>query len=256
MLKRTLIPLFILLGLGAVAAFGDWDPDPAGDPKNHKMHFPQMPDAFGWDVAFRSAPNNLLLADDWKCSKTGAVNDIHFWVSFREGTIVPLDFVRVEIWSNDPGPPSKPRDRLWERRFGPDQFSMRDYGTGVQGWFDPVSGLGVMPDHNHYQQINIVDIEDPFTQDEGEIYWLALHVIELDPGKFGKVGWKTSLDHFEDDAVWMNTSVGIGEWRALHIEGEPVDFAFVITPEPATMCMLGAGSLVLLLHRRRKSVAR
>ena len=47
---------------------------------DHKMHFPQLPDPNGWDIEIVSFQHEV--ADDWICSKTGPVNDIHFWTSF------------------------------------------------------------------------------------------------------------------------------------------------------------------------------
>ncbi len=68
---------------GATIRAGDTGPGPgqcgwqSGDP--HKMHFPQLPDVEGWDVDVTYAN---ILADDWKCSETGPVEDIHFWYSW------------------------------------------------------------------------------------------------------------------------------------------------------------------------------
>jgi len=50
-MKELKMKLFLVCALtlvvGAPVALGHWDPcDP------HKMHFPQMPDPCGWDVAF------------------------------------------------------------------------------------------------------------------------------------------------------------------------------------------------------------
>jgi len=59
------IVVFSLLG----AAGADWSP---GDP--FKMHFPQMPDEAGWDV---NSTQPLIVADDWRCTETGWVKDIH-----------------------------------------------------------------------------------------------------------------------------------------------------------------------------------
>ena len=48
----------------------------------HKMHFPQLPDESGWDVR---ATRPVVLGDDWRCSETGWVKDIHFWGSWQKG---------------------------------------------------------------------------------------------------------------------------------------------------------------------------
>jgi len=55
----------------------NWEP---GDP--HKMHYPQLPDTTGWDV---NATWPVVLADDWRCTETGWIKDVHFWGSWRDG---------------------------------------------------------------------------------------------------------------------------------------------------------------------------
>jgi hypothetical protein len=85
-------------------------------------------------------------------------------------------------------------------------------------------------------QFNIEDITDPFVQTEGEIYWLGLR-IQQEPMLY----WNYSDNHFMDVATqWDGT-----EW--FPISG---DMAFVITPEPATMCLLGIGAVGMFIRRR------
>ena len=67
----------VCVALYAAPARADWQP---GD--GHKMHFPQLPDEDGWDV---NATMGVCLADDWMCSETGPVEDIHFWGSWKHG---------------------------------------------------------------------------------------------------------------------------------------------------------------------------
>ena len=69
---RVISAALLALALVVTTAHADWNPG-----FKHKMHFPQQPDANGYDVNF-TAP--LIVADDWKCSETGPVTDIHFWV--------------------------------------------------------------------------------------------------------------------------------------------------------------------------------
>src|SRR5262249_27780507 len=45
---------------------------------NYKMHFPQYPDPTGADLAF-SFPR--VAADDWRCTCSGSIADVHFWFS-------------------------------------------------------------------------------------------------------------------------------------------------------------------------------
>jgi hypothetical protein len=234
------LTLLCLAAVLVVPALADWDP---GD--GHKMHFPQLPDEQGWDV---NATLPKVLADDWMCSKSGWVEDIHFWGSFQEDLWYPIDFFYLSIHANDPGPPSKPvNPPLWERIFVPGEWTERLYGTGDQGWYDPNTGYWYRPDHFDFYQYNFVDIPEPFYQEEGEIYWLDVSAVILDP--YHQWGWKTTRDHWMDDAVWGDVDTG-PDWQPLYDPetGETLDMAFVITPEPASICLLGLG---LVLLRRR-----
>ncbi len=63
----------------------------------------------------------------------------------------------------------------------------------------------------------------------------------------GEIGWKTSLNHWQDAAVYWD-----GGWNQL----TDLDLAFVITPEPSTLAMLLGGGLIGLLAycvRRRRN---
>jgi len=73
---------------------GGWQP---GD--DHKMHFPQLPDEDGWDV---NATYPLILADDWECSETGYVKDIHFWGSWKHDYTGVIDSFVLSIHNDIP----------------------------------------------------------------------------------------------------------------------------------------------------------
>jgi len=144
-MKTTLFYSMMLL-IASPFVFADWDP---GDP--YKMHYPQMPDPQGWDV-YAVAPK--VLADDWMCNATGPVSDVHLWGSWRQDFIGKIVNVHLSIHSNllpdTQIPFSRPGDLLWERDFGRDQFSIRPYGTGEQGWYNPNIPAWNRPDHSMY----------------------------------------------------------------------------------------------------------
>jgi len=236
-------------------AGADWD---VGDP--HKMHEPQLPDPEGWDVRISNARRlpgedpQWIVADDWQCIRTGEVSDVHLWVSWRQNVQDQIVNIHLSIHSDIPMGPngwSIPGQLLWERDFGPGEFAVRDDGTGDQGWFDPPFDDWWRPDHDLYQQINIVDIPDPFVQHAGEVFWLDVSVDLAGESETGKLGWKTSRNHFRDDAVYWDP-ISLDWVELLDPEtGASLDMAFVITPEPASVGLLGLGALGLLKRRRR-----
>ena len=205
-------PLNIAVWLAALAllatpALADWDP---GDP--YKMHFPQLPDPNGWDVDITTD----FIYDDWMCTETGPVSDIHFWASWMGDRQSPLLFIDIEIWTDmpidDPNNNldiSHPLEEVWSRRLHPGEFRVRGPFDGDQGWFSPTPPDQpiVNPiDHQMYWQVNIDPILDPFIQEEGKIYWLGIHAGPEDPST--AMGWKTSQDHWNDDAVYWYTILG------------------------------------------------
>jgi hypothetical protein len=189
------------------------------------MHFPQLPDPSGWDVAFfhpflwvdPEKPNDppiekwqpIFPADDWRCSQDGPVSDIHFWVSMRgddvtEQGVVPftISSVQTRIYGDIPATASGLGFSVpnwdgptWDRVFSQDQIQVRYAGSGTQGWFDPYADPAtIRPDHYNFYQVNIPLIENPFYQKQGNIYWLELLVDGYNPlnGNRVELGWKTA----------------------------------------------------------------
>ena len=105
----------------------------------------------------------------------------------------------------------------------------------MQGWYDPLTGEIIFNDHQTYYQYNITDIPDPFIQQEGQIYWLELCADVEDPENT-HWGWKSSENHWEDDAVWR-----YGEpWRDLFEPFDPIADQFWAEVWPWEV--LGGGS--------------
>jgi hypothetical protein len=243
MRKRLLILVVtaLVVAVTNVPSAADWNPE-----DGHKMHFPQLPDLNGIDVAF--APP-LLLADDWQCSQSGPVEDIHFWFSARGDWLDPaipleqqISNIHLSIHSNIPDPDgqgplySMPGDLLWQRDFSAADVQIIRFVAGLQAWWNPATGAYIPDDHQFIWLCNVTNIDIPFYQKEGEIYWLDVQMEAA-----GELGWK-SADlfsypepytgvHFEDDAVWQIDPPAWGELRypVGPLEGQSMDLAFVIT---------------------------
>jgi hypothetical protein len=257
---------YLSLGLAVLAAVfvlaapaaADWD---VGD--GHKMHYPQLPKVDGgWDVM---SQYYVLLADDWQCSETGYVRDIHTWVSFKEDAVFDPTTVHLAIWSDDPvgdsgvagedidNDFSKPLEQVWHG--DTTEWTTRLWDTGDQGWFDARNpGANIPLDHQEVYQMNFLyDEAEAFWQEQGTVYWLEFSIQqpnELQESK--RIGWKESADSFNDGAVWRDS--GGEDWAMIldPVSGAAMDMAFVITPEPATLSLLALGGLAVLRRRRRQ----
>jgi len=179
-MKRLILTTCLFVLFASCTALADWN---VGDP--YKMHFPQLPDPGGWDVAFSDWVPQL--ADDWQCTETGPVDDVHIWYSWEGDSVGIIDKVQLGIWSNDLSSEySKPGAMVWPtqtalpfpedyRNLSLGEFTIHPRG-GVkqQGWYNPVTGEYKEDDHYQIYQLNVEDIVDPFLQVEGEIYWLSV----------------------------------------------------------------------------------
>jgi hypothetical protein len=220
---------------------------------DHKMHFPQKPDPTGADILFNTP---RVLADDWRCSANGPVNDIHFWFSsFNDWLDLsqPLNqqifnihlSIHADIPDPDGGGPeySRPGALLWQRDLPVDFVRITRCFTEGQSWYDPAQGFFQPNNHRILYRCDIVNIIDPFIQQQGTIYWLDVSVAAEQ-----QLGWKTSdLDlypppftglHFQDDAVWADFPNLF--WQELRWPagtpkaGQSIDLAFVITRSIST----------------------
>lgn len=244
------------LCLFTVVTYADWLP---GD--LHKMHYPQTPDPNGWDI---KVDGLNIVHDDFRCTQTGPITHIHFWGSFR-GDIVPpepyLNNIYLTIHSDIPDPDgpgpaySTPGALLWDystSNYDPGLVTVREEPEGLQGWYDPVpvDPLVIPDDHLRFFQFNVKIVSDmQFQQTEDTIYWLGIHAVS--PMGFD-FGWKTSLEHFNDDAVADDLDGGWIELRdpaSADIPPPSLDMAFVIVPEPSStalaMGLLALGALFL-----------
>ena len=187
---------------------------------NHKMHYPQLPDESGWDVNATS----ILLADDWRCSESGPVEDIHYWGSWKDGNTGDIRYFIIQIYSDIPAeapslPYSQPGQLLWEFVANPEDFTATQlFPDTEEGWYDPTQDLVLPLNHQEYFRYDLFfDESNWFVQEQGTIYWLSINAVVEDP-EATQWGWKSSINHFNDDAVWLQPG---GGWREMFEPYEP-----------------------------------
>jgi len=232
-----------------IAGVTDWGP---GD--TYKMHWPQLPDTttLGLDVnciTNSTQCSDCMLADDWECSETGFVKEVHFWGSWMSDSVGTIDAFDIRIYENDnSGPFSKPGAQLWQYTVSyvnPNVHArqLQTY-TKNEGWYSPCGLLFRPANHRFYYQYNVtIPHEIWYTQVQGTIYWLSVRPI-MHSGSQACWGWKTARrqDHFMDDAVY---SCSGGPWLELKhpLDQFSLDLAFVITGGPQQYLLPGTPSL-------------
>jgi hypothetical protein len=234
------------------SAWADWDP---GDPNTKWV---QMPDLnFGMDVL---ATNPKILADDFLCTFSGPITDIHIWGSWLNNNVGAITNLHVSFHGDIPAgavqPWSMPGPVLWQTNFIPGQFTERFYTNANEAFYDPNINQIVGFDTQVYQYNMFIDPANAFTQQIGNIYWLDVTVMTTN----GIFGWKTSLQHFNDDAVFDDLPQLPPNWRDMHYppehpyHGQSIDLAFALTtiPEPSAFLLVALGGLaVVALSRTR-----
>ena len=253
-MKKYIFTIISLLFASSIA-IADWEP-------NYKMHWPQLPDLSPTGVDVDNM--NTALGDDFKCVESGPISDIHIWGSFADD-ILPSAGVdsltfKLSIYSDIPAgqqePWSMPGVELWSEVFEAGQYKTRLVADkSVEDWYDPATGLYLNDNHLQAYQFNFYT-DDPFIQEYCNIYWLVAEILTDNPDF--TFGWKTTTVEcvdlrWGDDAAWLSPT---GQWLPMtyplghEFAGQTLDLAFVITPEPTTICLLGIGGLALLRRKR------
>jgi len=255
--RLTTLAMLIALAASVNLAKADWKP---GDP----YKWVQMPDLeAGMDVL---ATEPKILADDFQCTFTGPITDIHIWGSWLNDIVDDTVTFKLSIHSDVPATPtshSYPGPELWSGVFQPGQYIPNLWPTPAgytERFYDPNQGLVIGGDTQVWQYNFFIPEADAFVQQGTSanpvVYWLDVQAQTLTPSAL--FGWKTTYQPWNDDATWSDVPFGAEPaiWNELidQTTGTSLDMAFVITtiPEPGTAMLLGLGAAVLLIARRRR----
>lgn len=265
----TALMLFSIFSLSSIA---HWDKDNALDQSKVKMHSPQLPDQFGWDV-YASYP--VILADDWVCIESGYITGAHIWGSWLDdvGGEENINSLSLKVYSNVPmgeeAPYDMPGQELWNCTINHSDIEIFEPEIlGEKGFMNPNTGNYLEDNHLELHQINIDNFQCPaFYQEQGEKYWFA---VQINTSGSVEWGWKTSYENYNSDALWTaeieeENPEGPTDlfWMPLFdpIEtDESLDLAFVLTgaqagfdgdvasiPEFSTYGIIGALLLIIAI---------
>lgn len=241
MARRLMFFSLIAVLVLPLAAYAHWDP-------SQPAKWVQYPDltTFGIDV---NCSNQLILADDFLCTETGLITDIHVWGSWwhdilpcgHPDSVIFTLSIHADIPAT-PETPSMPGDVLWFKRYGPGDFTSRIWqGSSPEGWMDPPDYYQFPGDYNCWQYNFVIPPAEAFRQVGSQtnpvVYWLDVKAEAfVEDALFG---WKTSEMHWNDDAVWgVGWEPYTGPWAELRYPpgheyyGRSIDLAFVITTKP------------------------
>jgi hypothetical protein len=151
------------------------------------------------------------LADDFLCTLSGPIIDIHFWGSFLDDIVPPLPHQVFEVTIYSDIPPggmadwSMPGDILWRKYFGPGEYDVYQItDNNPEDYFIVPPQIWIDDNHlNCYQYDFFIPEESAFVQEEGTIYWLGIRDMTYD-GTY-RFGWKScEFDaRWNDDATWL-----------------------------------------------------
>ncbi len=197
--------------------------------------------------------HQYLLADDFLCTATGPLTHIDIFGSWLDDHIPYSEWpqgvqftlsIHSDIPAGDPNNPydySIPGETLWLRTWAPGSFGAAVWETipNGEGWLNPPTDYTWPADYTCWMYSFDIPVSEAFVQQGTPevpiIYWLDVQAVSQDVN--ATFGWKTSMMHWNDDAVWANALEPVpvvGPWNELRyppgheMNGQSIDLAFWI----------------------------
>jgi len=246
-------------------------PVPAGDWPGQYTKWDQMSGGIsnwaGASFIDPDLPGYALSADDFLCTESTPVTDIHFAGRCNTGNQY-IESFRITFWTDFPRTPladeSHPDILLYDQTIGPADLVGDPYKRGWQDNLDGTFSINLPENQWFYQQ---------GTASAPIVYWIGIQGITVQDDYEDWFFW-AFVDQYAaplwgDDAAFTSDYFNVLPWSnwgwptldtPSSYEGpfpagwvKSADMAFALsTPEPATVTLLGLGALSLL--RRKRSV--
>ncbi|HTY87197.1 MAG TPA: hypothetical protein VMB80_07005 [Candidatus Acidoferrum sp.] len=215
-------------------------PPPPCCPETNAVKWVQWPDLVAGIDYNTTLP--FTVADDFQCTNTGPITDIHLWGSWLLNSVDYGATYRLAIWSDVPtipgNPYSHPGDLLWSQDFLPGYYTICPYTNKFEPFNGP-DGSSEGSSTNLYYICFNVDPANAFlqtgTQNNHTNYWLSVTVFQSATGVNQFFGWKSSTNVYNDNAVFSTVPFPPPPTAWTTIPTSPVqnhvDLAFKITTQ-------------------------
>src|SRR6267142_4121988 len=219
-------------------------------PETNVLKYVQIPPTDGGYDVWDSGP--WALADDFICTNTGPITDIHLWASWLNNNV---DFnttfwlgIYDDVAAVTNGPvliPSRPGTNLvWQQYFGPGQYSQSLVPGGIGQFYNPqppgVMGSGGQTYYYCFYPSNPPVQTGTLTQ--SKTYWLAVYAMPSQATSF-LFGWKSAQLQQHDISTrtpWGGGAPITTDWRPNYNPNNfGLDLAFKINtaaPPPPLCC--------------------
>ena len=158
--------------------------------------------------------SGFLLADDFPCTNTGPITDIHLWGSWQNDQVDSGASFVLAIWSDVPNDPltgtSHPGQLLWTQTFNPGDYAMCPYTSLQEGFYEiyqsgagysSLTGYSTNLDYLCFNLFPTNGFTQAGTAAAPTNYWLSV-TEQASPGVQLYFGWKSSAQAYNHQAVW------------------------------------------------------